>query len=248
MPAVLAGVGVEDRDAPVAVAVGDVDLVGLRIDVDLGRLSEIGEVVAPLALALRADLQQEPAVPGELENLRVVAAAARQPDVVQVVDEDAVLRLRPLVVVGRAAPGLDDVALLGELDDRRGRAAALGERRVGVGAPLLLVEAAGPVDDPDVVARVDRHAHHVAQGPVVRERLGPVRIEGEAGPAQHAVAGLGGDTGGRGAARGRRHDGERRAERTEQKSVSESSIGHGLPHCCRPSRWARDAAAFIGGA
>ena len=47
----LAGVGVEHGDALVAVAVGDVGLVGLRIDPDLGDAAEILQIVAAAVLA-----------------------------------------------------------------------------------------------------------------------------------------------------------------------------------------------------
>ena len=174
---VLAGVGVEHRDPAVAVAVGDVHLVGLGVDVDLGRLAEVREVVAALALPVPADLQQELAVAGELQDVGVVAAAAAEPDVVQVVDEDAVLRVGPLVALAGPAPRVHHVAGLVELDDRGGGTAALGERRRGVGAPFLLVEAARTVDDPDVIAGVHRDPHHVAQRPVVGQRLRPGGVE-----------------------------------------------------------------------
>ena len=181
MALVLAGVGVEDRHPAVAVAVGDVHLVGLGVDVDLGRLAEVGEVVAAFPLAVPADLQQELAVASELQDVGVVAAAAAEPDVVEVVDEDAVLRVGPLVALAGPAPCVHHVAGLVELDDRRGRTAALGQRRILVGAPLLQGEAAGTVHDPDVVAGVHRDPHHVAQRPVVGQRLRPGRVELERG-------------------------------------------------------------------
>ena len=70
MPLVLAGVGVEDDDAVVAVAVGDVELIGLGIDKHLGGQPEVLGVVAAFALAGLADLHQELAVLGELQHLR----------------------------------------------------------------------------------------------------------------------------------------------------------------------------------
>ena len=51
VPLVLAGVGVEHDDAVVAVAVGDVQLVGLLVDEGLRRQPEVLDVVAALALA-----------------------------------------------------------------------------------------------------------------------------------------------------------------------------------------------------
>ena len=74
MPLVLAGIGVEDRDAPVDVPVGDEDFVGLRVVERLGWRSEVRFVVAAGALAEAADLQKELAVPIELQDLRVALA------------------------------------------------------------------------------------------------------------------------------------------------------------------------------
>ena len=68
MPLVGAGLGIEDDDAAVAVAVGDVDLVGRRIDLDIRRAAEPVGVVAAAGLALLADLQQELAVAGEFQQ------------------------------------------------------------------------------------------------------------------------------------------------------------------------------------
>ena len=100
----LAGVGIEHGDALVVVAVGDIGLVGLRIDPDLGHAAEILQVVAAAVLAELADLQQELAVLGELEDVRVLLAVAADPDIAFVVDMDAVVGLRPLVALARDRP------------------------------------------------------------------------------------------------------------------------------------------------
>jgi hypothetical protein len=55
VPQVLAGGAVEDDDAAVAVAVGDVDLVVLRIDPDAGGTAEQLLVVAAGVLVVLAD-------------------------------------------------------------------------------------------------------------------------------------------------------------------------------------------------
>ena len=72
VPLVLAGVGVEHDDAMVAVAVGDVQLVGLLVDEGLGRQPQIRDVVAALARSRLADLHQEFAVLRELQHHVVV--------------------------------------------------------------------------------------------------------------------------------------------------------------------------------
>ena len=69
---VRAGLGVEHDDALVAVAVGDIQLVGLRIDEDLSRQPEILGVVAAIARAGLADLHQEFSILRELHDHAVV--------------------------------------------------------------------------------------------------------------------------------------------------------------------------------
>ncbi len=71
--------------------------------------------VAALALAELADLHQELAVLGELQDVRVGPAVSANPDVALVVDEDAVIGIRPLVALTRAAPVAQQVAVLIEL-------------------------------------------------------------------------------------------------------------------------------------
>ena len=130
-------------------------------------------VVAAAERAGAADLQQERPVAGELQDLPVAVGVAADPDVVHVVDEEAVLPVGPLVAVTGTAPGLDDVAFLVELDHRRRGDAALRGRRVGRGAALALGQRPRPVQHPDVVARVDRHADDVTEQPLVGKRLRP---------------------------------------------------------------------------
>ena len=114
-------------DALVAVAVGDVGLVRLRVDEDLRDLAEVLGVVAAARSALACRTARGTC--RRCVNFRmcaVVAAVAADPDVALVVDGDAVVRLaasrspRP-----GPAPVADDVAVLIELEDgRRLRAAA----------------------------------------------------------------------------------------------------------------------------
>ena len=167
MALVLAGVGVEDDDAAVAVPVGHEDLVRLGVDANVGRAAKPRRVVAPAERPRAADLHQECPVARELEDLAVALAVAADPDVVHVVDEDAVLFVRPVEAVGRTAPALDDVTLLVELEHRRRRRATLGGRRVELGATFALAQRPRPLQHPDVIARVDRDANDVAEQPVV---------------------------------------------------------------------------------
>ena len=124
VPLVFAGIGVEDDHPAVAVAVGDIQFVGLRVDERLGGQPQILGIVAALALIGLADLHQELAGLRELQNHAVVdrpaaaillssaasggrllaAAIAADPDVAFVVDVDAVIRGRPVVALAGAAP------------------------------------------------------------------------------------------------------------------------------------------------
>ena len=99
----------------VAVPVGDVRLVGLRVDEDLGHLTEGPGVVAAAVRVTKAELLEEFAVLSELQHLTVVAPVAADPDVPFVVDGNAVVRLRPLEALARAAPRFKQVAGLIEL-------------------------------------------------------------------------------------------------------------------------------------
>ena len=70
MPLVGADRGVEHDDAVIAIAVGDIDFVGLLVDRGLGGLAELRGVVAALARRDLADLHHEFAVEGEFQDAR----------------------------------------------------------------------------------------------------------------------------------------------------------------------------------
>src|SRR2546427_8638064 len=176
----LAGVGVEHGDALVLVAVGDERLVGLRVDEDLRHAAEVLQVVAAFVVAVLAHLQQELAVLGELQHLRVLRAVAADPDIALVVDEDAMVRLGPLVAHSRAAPVPHQVAGLVEHQHRRRAAAAFAGRWAELQALLVVVERGRTaMDDPDVVLLVDPDTDRHAEQPVVGQGLGPQRIDFE---------------------------------------------------------------------
>ena len=83
------------------------------------------------------------------------SAGRRDPDVALVVDVDAVLVLRPLVLRRLAAPALEVVAGGVELHHRRRRRAA---GRLGILRLLVVVQRPRALDDPHVIARVDVEA------------------------------------------------------------------------------------------
>ena len=111
------------------IAVGDVGLVGLRVDADLGDAAEVLGSLLPAFVAELADLQQELAVLGELQDVRVLLAVAADPDVALVVDVDAVVRLRPLVALARAAPGATRLPAGSNTSTGGAARAALADRR-----------------------------------------------------------------------------------------------------------------------
>src|SRR5262249_14983605 len=79
-PLELAGGRIEDNDAPVAVAVGDVRFIGLRIDEDVGRTVDVTGVRVALALAGFAELAQELSLKREVQQHVIANAAATDPD------------------------------------------------------------------------------------------------------------------------------------------------------------------------
>src|SRR5690606_37267436 len=81
-------------------------------------------------LARLAELRQELPVARELEDVRVALPVATDPDVVAMVNGDAVVRRRPGVALAFTAPGPHEVALRIELQHRRCRRAAVARRRI----------------------------------------------------------------------------------------------------------------------
>jgi hypothetical protein len=126
---VLAGRAVEDHDASIPIAVGDESLVGLGIDPDAGGSAEERRIAAAVGLVIGPDRQHQLAVAREL--LHPVMHVGADPDMVRVIDEDAVRVARiDRDVLRRVAPALHDVALRVELDHGGRRAAAGGNRRL----------------------------------------------------------------------------------------------------------------------
>ena len=179
VPLVGAGGGVEHDDAVVAVAVGDVDLVGLLVDRGFGGLAELRGVVAALARRDLADLHHEFAVEGEFQDGVVVVGIAADPDETPLVDLDAVFAPDPLIAFAGAAPGAQQVAVAVEFQHWRRGDAAFRARRRQRGAFLVVGQRARPVDQPDMALPIDGDAADLAEDPVVRQRLWPGRVDRE---------------------------------------------------------------------
>src|ERR1700704_4117279 len=95
MPLVRTGRGVDDDDAMVDVAVGNVQFVGRGVEHHAGWGAEVLGVVAPAALTLVPDLHQERSLARELQDVRVFVAARAEPHVILVVHVDAMFELWP---------------------------------------------------------------------------------------------------------------------------------------------------------
>src|SRR6185312_2055793 len=122
---VLSGIGIDDQDAAVAIAVRDIEPVGLRIDHHVGgfvqrrRAVDAGIGVVAVGRGRRAaDPHLEIAVHVELQDEAVAAlaiggpgrgigghpaAVAGDPDIVLVVDIDAMFAVGPDAAIGGAA-------------------------------------------------------------------------------------------------------------------------------------------------
>ena len=176
-----AGVGIEHRDAMIAITVGGIDFVGVLVELERGDLAELAEIGARCQRPALADLFDEFAVGGELQHHVVALAVAAEPDKAFVVDQDAVFLQRPVVaqIVAGTAPRFHDFAGLVEHQHRRRRHAALGARRVERGGFLVVGQRARPLKHPDIVLRVDRDAADLAEDPVVGQRPRPIRIDPE---------------------------------------------------------------------
>ena len=174
-PVALVGAGrrIKDDDAVIHVAVGHIELVRRAVDDDVRGCAEVRRVVASFALPRLSDLHHELPAARELQDVRVFLAAATKPDVVFIVDVDAVLELRPIVSSARTSPRRDERAIRIELEHRR--------RRFPDRSRLVRLQRRRPMRDPHVIARIDRHSGDRADDPSVRQCLRPERIDAEGG-------------------------------------------------------------------
>src|SRR6185369_952636 len=117
------------------------------------------------ALAAMADLHHELPGPGELQDLVVLVAAARDPHEFLVVYVNPMLRAGPLIAIARASPGLDEISGRVELE-YRGASHAL----------LFRLHGTGTVDDPNVILLgIDSYTRNQSKHPFGRN-LWPSRI------------------------------------------------------------------------
>ena len=80
-------------------------------------------------------------------------------------------------MISRASPGIQDIALLIELDDLRPAHTAERRSRPEFRGQFDGQGSSSPVDEPDMVHVVDVHARDLLHAPLVRQRFGPERID-----------------------------------------------------------------------
>src|SRR5258706_12142452 len=173
MPFVRTRRRVEHDHAAVAVAIADENFVVGRLRIDRRRPAHMRIAVAALGSAGLADLQDEFAIAREFQKVIVRRIVAGSPHVALPVDVNAVLVLRPVIPLPGAAPGLLDVAVPVELDDRRRRLAAAVRRRLLLRTLVVVEQGGGTMQDPHVILAVDGHARDLAPDPVALERFWP---------------------------------------------------------------------------
>src|SRR5689334_7298599 len=116
----LSGIRIDDDNALIQIAVGDVSFVGFGIDEYLRNSAEVFLIVAAAVFSRMTVLRKKLTILGELENLSVVCAVAANPDIAFVIDGDSVIRLGPLITLTGSSPMSDQISRLIELEDRRG--------------------------------------------------------------------------------------------------------------------------------
>src|SRR5262245_49232965 len=180
MSFMLSAIRFEHNDPIIEITVCDVDLICFGIDLGIGRAPETVQIVAVGLWSGLANLQDELSGSGEFQILTVVLAIAADPYETRRVDRDAVLVLRPVVALARTAPGPDQIAVGIELHYRRRRPAAFRLRRIERERFLVVGKRAWALNHPDMILSVYGDAGRLSHDPIVRQRLGPGRVDREA--------------------------------------------------------------------
>lgn len=177
---VRAGSTIEHDHAFVAVTVADINFVGARVGFDCRGLAQLRARVAAFGFAGLADLQHELALARELQNVMIGAVVAGDPHKTLIVDVYAVFLPGPVItlIVFRGPPPAAHVIAVGiELDHRgRGDTAAVGGR-LGLRAFFIGEQGVRAMQQPHVIAFIDRDAGDLAENPIVLQRLGSARVD-----------------------------------------------------------------------
>src|SRR5437667_9552182 len=102
------------------------------------------------------DLHEELSLVGELQDLVVLLRVSAQPHVIFVIDEDSVLRGRPLAALPGAAPRLEESSVRGDFQHGWRRNAALGLWRNERGRGLADRDCRRAVEAPPVTGGIAR--------------------------------------------------------------------------------------------
>src|SRR5262249_24065953 len=114
------------------------------------------------------DLQDELSLVRKLQNLVVLVRISTQPDVVLIVDEDAMFRGEPFVSLSCATPRLEELSVRVEFQHGWRGNAALRLWRFESGGLLAIRNCCGAMKDPNVVVGIDGDAAHLSCHPFVR--------------------------------------------------------------------------------
>ena len=87
----LACIGVQDRNTFVSIAVSDIGFVRFRIDGDFCDAAEIDRTVAVGVRARRSEFGKERTIAREFQYVRVAAGITTDPNIVFVIDRDAMI-------------------------------------------------------------------------------------------------------------------------------------------------------------
>ena len=149
-------IGIKHNDAPVAVSVGNEELVRLCIHEGVGGLIQVLRIGVAFALSGLADLHHELSVLCELQDLMILGSVAANPDELFVIDVNAMLRSGPVEARSGASPRAKEISGSVELENRR-RCLAL----------FVRLERRGTLQDPDVIGGINRNTRDLAELPLV---------------------------------------------------------------------------------
>ena len=165
-----------------ALLIDDVQLVGHLVELeaplveDVARLLIVLRHLGRLGRRTMVEIPHELPVARELQDAVLIGFAADPHEPFRIDDHGLQLD-RPLRVKAGAAPCADDVALLVGFDELGSTHAAERGRGVPFGRQLDGEGGSTAVEEPDVIHVVDKNPHDLLHAPLVRQRLGPERVD-----------------------------------------------------------------------
>src|SRR5262245_45039062 len=98
-----------------------------------------------------SDLQEKLSIPGELQNVRVLHSVSTDPDIFFVVDEHAMLGVRPLALGTWPSPSWNDTSGRIGFGNRRRRRTAIGLRWIGRSIFVVVVQTSWSRRNPEMI-------------------------------------------------------------------------------------------------